>query len=399
MDNELENLNSFCRHDAINIEGNSAGTLAGLTFAAKDLYEVEGYHCCAGNPTWLETHGPCSETAPVITSLLREGASLVGKTICDELAFSLVGENIHYGTPLNPGAPDRVPGGSSSGSASVAAAGLVDFSLGTDTAGSVRVPASYCGVFGMRPTHGIISTDGIIALAPTFDTVGWFSRSAKVMGDVGRILLPAKRVEPSAIKVAYPSDIFEGLLPERSRAATEAPLDLIKQCFGDFVEVRVGLSRLDVWREAFRVMQGFDIWRVHGEWISERSPKFGPGIKERFEWTSTVSQEQLEGALPAQNDASEWLKALIPENGVLCIPTAPGAAPLLKSPPEEVDKYRTQTLALSCMASIARMPQITMPIGRVDNAPFGISFLAHQQNDLLLLSAAEQIEAVIDRTG
>jgi amidase len=171
------------------LPGAATGPLAGLTFAAKDLFDVAGYVACAGNPDWLRTHAPAGKTAPVVQTLLEAGATLMGKTVTDELAFSMSGENIHYGTPINPAAPARIPGGSSSGSASATASKLVDFALGTDTSGSIRVPASYCGLFSLRPTHGRISCQGVIPLAPSFDTVGWVARDATLLQRIGEVLL------------------------------------------------------------------------------------------------------------------------------------------------------------------------------------------------------------------
>ena len=162
--------------DRFSIAGAAAGPLAGLTFAVKDAIDLAGFRTGAGNPDWSRTHPPATATAPAVQAVLDAGASVVGKTITDELTFSLNGQNIHYGTPINPRAPGRIPGGSSSGSAVAVAGELVDFALGTDCGGSVRAPASYCGIFGMRPSHGRISTDGVFPLAPSFDTVGWFCR-------------------------------------------------------------------------------------------------------------------------------------------------------------------------------------------------------------------------------
>src|SRR5277367_5938552 len=192
-------LGAFCRHCDVSIEGAAVGPLHGLTFAAKDNYQVAGFACCAGNPDWLRTHPPADSTAPAVRMLLDGGASLVGKTILDELAYSVAGENIHYGSPTNPRAPGRTTGGSSCGSAAAVAGGLVDFALGSDTGGSVRVPASYCGIFGSRPTYGRVSNEGVVPLAPSCDTVGWFARDAKVLRTVGEILIE-NLTEPRPIK-------------------------------------------------------------------------------------------------------------------------------------------------------------------------------------------------------
>ncbi|MFZ0888721.1 MAG: amidase family protein, partial [Candidatus Binataceae bacterium] len=180
-----DTLGAFCAHASLRIEGARGGPLAGLTFAAKDLFDVAGYACCFGNPDWLRTHAPARRSAPAIRMLLAAGATLVGKTLTDELAFSVAGENIHYGTPLNPRAPERTCGGSSCGSASAVAGALVDFALGTDTGGSVRVPAAFCGLYGMRPSHGRVPIEGVIAHVPSADTVGWMAPDAEMLGRVG----------------------------------------------------------------------------------------------------------------------------------------------------------------------------------------------------------------------
>lgn len=166
-----------------------SGPLSGLSFAVKDVFDIKGNTSGAGNPDWLRTHPPAESTAPALLALLQRGAALEGTTQTDELMYSLNGENAHYGTPINPVAPDRIPGGSSSGSAVAAAAGLVDFAIGTDTGGSIRIPSSYCGLYGFRPTHGAVSTEGLIPLAHSFDTVGWMSRDVNILLKTGCVLL------------------------------------------------------------------------------------------------------------------------------------------------------------------------------------------------------------------
>ena len=185
-----DELGAFITHAKVRIEGAAEGPLAGLAFAAKDLYDVAGVITGCGNPDWIRTHEPAGTTAPAVETLLAAGATLVAKTLTDELAYSINGENHHFGTPVNVNAPGRIPGGSSSGSASAVAGGMVDFALGSDTGGSVRVPASFCGIYGLRTTHGRISLDAIQALAPSFDTVGWFARDAAPVEAGGRGRLP-----------------------------------------------------------------------------------------------------------------------------------------------------------------------------------------------------------------
>jgi len=181
-----DTVGAFCRHTHVALPGAPTGPLAGLTFGLKDLFDVAGHRTGFGSPDWLATQPPAHAHAAVLTALLTAGASLSGRTHTEEMAFSLTGENAHYGTPVNPAAPGRVPGGSSSGSASAVAAGLVDVAIGSDTGGSVRAPASYCGVYGIRPTHGAVSLAGACPLAPSFDTAGWFARDAARLARVVR---------------------------------------------------------------------------------------------------------------------------------------------------------------------------------------------------------------------
>src|SRR5215470_1021174 len=173
----------------IRIEGRSNGPLTGLTFAAKDLFDVEGQPTGGGNPDWARWRPVPDKHAWAVQRLLDAGATLIGKTVTDEVSLGILGENAFDGTPLNPKARDRVPGGSSSGSASAVAQSLCDFALGTDTGGSVRVPASFCGLYGIRPTHGRLNLAGMLPQAPSSDTTGWFARDAETFARVSAVLL------------------------------------------------------------------------------------------------------------------------------------------------------------------------------------------------------------------
>jgi hypothetical protein len=203
--------NAFCRQNHVEWDGAPDGPLRGLTFAVKDVFDIAGHRTGNGNPLWLETHPPATRTASAVERLLAAGAKMVGKTHTDELAYSLNGENVHYGTPINPRAPGRIPGGSSSGSAVAVAGSLVDFALGSDCGGSVRLPASYCGIYGIRTTHGLVPADGVVDLAKSFDTVGWFARDAAMMLRVGEVLLPSARdFVPKRLLIAEDAFAFVG---------------------------------------------------------------------------------------------------------------------------------------------------------------------------------------------
>ncbi|NGZ74444.1 amidase family protein [Saccharibacillus alkalitolerans] len=410
---------------AVGLEASGSGLLDGLTFAVKDVFDIQGVVSGAGSPDWLRTHGPAVSTALALLRLLANGARLEGTTQTDEMMYSLNGENAHYGTPVNPAAPDRIPGGSSSGSAVAAAAGLVDFAVGTDTGGSVRIPSSYCGIYGFRPTHGAVCADGVVPLARSFDTVGWMSRDPGVLLRAGRVLL-GRDAELSAEagrgrSADGPKLAAAGAIaPETDRpfarffAAEEAwalpeesdrktLLDRLRR-FGGWQDggspIRVteqGDTLVD-WSAAFRILQGLEIAREHGEWIERERPVFGPGIAERFEWARALdpsagaSETQLRAAVRSK------LTALLGNDGLLAIPTAPGPAPLLGLRGAEAETYRAKVMQLSCMAGLSGLPQITVPVLRADGLPLGLSFIAGPNADLKLLRwTAEQFEKEVRR--
>ncbi len=239
-----DRLSAFCRDSDAYLEGAAEGPLAGLTFTAKDIFVVAGHVTGGGNPDWKATHGPAEKTARAVSVLVEAGATMAGKTITDELTRGIFGEIAHYDTPVNPRAPGRVPGGSSSGSASVVAGGLVDFALGSDTGGSVRVPSSFCGLYGLRPTHGRIPLDGILIQAPSFDTVGWFARDAATFARVGGVMLGSEIQEARPSRIIIAEDAFE--LAERAVAgALEPAVEMVSSLTGDSSAERICETSLD----------------------------------------------------------------------------------------------------------------------------------------------------------
>src|SRR6516165_4530184 len=213
-----DDINAFVPGQRVRIEGSPGGPLAGLTFAAKDLFDVAGHPTGGGNPDWARSNPIPTRHAWAVQRLLDAGATLIGKTITDEVSLGIVGENAFYGTPINSRAPDRVPGGSSSGSAAAVAAGLCDTALGTDTGGSVRVPASFCGLYGIRPTHGRLDMSGVMAQAPSSDTTGWFARDAATFAKVSSVMLdePIPTALPTRLIIAV--DAFAFAEPEVAEA-------------------------------------------------------------------------------------------------------------------------------------------------------------------------------------
>lgn len=270
----------------------------------------------------------------------------MGKTITDEMAYSLSGENHWYGMPVNPGAPGRTPGGSSSGSASAVAAAECDFALGTDTGGSVRIPSSFCRLFGLRTSHGALSLEGVMPLAPSFDTIGWFARSSALLRRVGEVLLG--HLPP----------------PQPDVRMLVEPLELEER-----------------WMDTFIILQRHEVWLCHGEWVGSARPQFGPGVAERFEAASRVTAEEVERA---QGIRAEVVAKFVPllEGAVAILPTAPSEAPF----PGAGDDFRRRCLHLLCLAGLAGLPQLSLPLG-----PIGVSLLGGRGTDRTLLALAERL--------
>jgi amidase len=379
------NLEAYTRHERVKITGTDDGPLRGTVFAAKDNFDIATRRTGAGSPTWLQTHNKATRTAPAVQALLDAGATLLGKTTMDELAYGLTGKNVHYGAPVNPAAPDRVTGGSSSGSASAVAGRACDFALGTDTGGSIRVPAGYCGLFGMRPTHGRISADGIVPLAPSFDAVGWFARDAELLERVGRALLDesAPPPEPTRLLVATDAmrladaDVYAALLPWIGRA---------KSFFDESAEIEIAGADLAGWVDTFRHLSGAEAWACHGAWIDEVKPRMAPDVEARFRFGGTVTPAQIAEYRPKREAVRARMAELLADGAILCIPTAATPAPLRDAPDAEFDRVRQRTLPLTCIAGLAGLPQISLPAGFAQDAPVGVSFVAARGADAMLLA-------------
>ena len=384
---------AFCRDTHVALRGATTGPLAGLRFAAKDIFDIEGHRTGFGNPTWLETHGPAGATASAVQGLLDAGADLAGKTLTDELAYSLTGENLHYGTPLNPAAPDRVPGGSSSGSASAVAAGLVDFALGTDCGGSVRLPASYCGILGIRPTLGRIPMDGIAPFSATFDVIGWFARDAGRLASVGRILLGETEGPEAPRRLVVADDAFE-LVDAKVRAALQPAVERASERVGATRHVKVSPTSLPDWFGNFRVIQASEIWANHGEWITAAKPAFGRGIRERMDWASRVKPDEVRRARERHAEIRARLDELLAEDEVACLPSSPRVAPLRNTPTDDLEvRFRHQAMCLLCISGLGGLPQVSLPLATLEGLPLGLSLIAKRGRDAMLLSFAATLMA------
>jgi amidase len=387
-------LGAFCSHSQVRIQGAPHGLLAGTRFGVKDLYHVKGFKTGFGHPAWLDSHPAAEVSSAAMLSLLSAGASVVGKTHCDELCFSLNGVNKYYGTPVNVNAPGCIPGGSSSGSAAAVAGGLVDFALGSDTGGSIRVPASYCGILGIRPSHGAVSLDGALPFAPSFDTAGWFANSPTLMRDIGRVLLPAHSLAEPRGQLLVATDAFSHV-DESTSLALNAVVQQIGQAFTASRAVNFEPDGLDPWMHAFRVIQGSEIWQTHRDWLIGLGPEFGDGIRERFKWVSTISPEEIASAKAVRLRIRDFFDQLLVDNAVLVIPTTPGPAPLLDTSTPDLEKWRNRSLGLLCIAGHAGLPQLSIPLAQVQGRPIGLSFIAARGKDHLLLELACSLEKML----
>ncbi|XP_059652493.1 amidase 1-like isoform X1 [Cornus florida] len=328
--------------------------LNGLTFAIKDIFDVDGYVTGFGNPDWARTHVAATTTAPAVLAILRGGATCVGKTVMDEMAYSIDGEHKHYGTPTNPCAPDRIPGGSSSGSAVAVGAMLVDFSLGTDTGGSVRVPAAFCGILGFRPSHGAVSTTGVIPMAQSFDTVGHMVKYAN-LGNYVKDKVPSLKH-------------FEGIETQE-----------------------YNITSLVALSNAMRLLQRIEFKKNHGEWVSTVKPDFGPGIAERIWEAVRTTDAHIDVCYSVKTEFRAALAELLGEFGILAIPTVVSPPPKLQTEATTLETCGARAFSLLSIAGVSGFCQVSIPLGMYDNLPVAVSLLAKHGSDGFLLNVVETL--------
>ena len=368
-----------------------SGALNQRTCGVKDVFDIAGSSTGYGNPKWESTHQQALADAHAVAQLRSEGACIVGKTVTDELAFSLAGNNVHYGSPLNTAAPDRMTGGSSCGSAAAVAAGLCDIGLGTDTAGSVRAPAAFCGLVGLRSTHGAVSREGVRGLAPSFDAVGWLARDAQTLAAVGQALLP-RDMPPTPLSGWLSFDSAWSKLPASTGRASELLFEKLQPTLGARQRLETDLSELDEYSAAFRTMQFYEVWNELGPWLQRTQPVLGPDVRERFMLASKVSQDAYRSAGKVRAHVSDWVHRLLEDGRVIVMPTVSAPGPLRTSSLAELNSQRQADLRLLCVASLAGVPQVSLPLLSAEGAPFGLSLLGPAGSDKSLLALASELE-------
>lgn len=376
---------AFVPGERFDIPATGIGLLAGKSFAVKDLIDVEGRRTGGGNPVWRAAASNARRHADVVRLLLAAGARCIGKTVTDELAFSLEGANAHYGTPVNPRNPDRLPGGSSSGSAVAVATGQCDFSIGTDTGGSVRVPAAFCGVFGFRPSHGRAPIEGVLPFAPGYDTVGWFARDARLLRDIGEVLLPAAKA-PAIRRVRLVDDALDhvdnvvanDMAEAASAIATDDPLKL----FQEFSLVELST--------AYQIVQGYEINRSLGPRIAEIRPDFGMSIKARFESVGRIGEGEYREALGIRQAFARRLVQLCPADTALIMPVSPVASLNHDETEKNLGEFYGRALGLNAVAGHSGAPQVQLGAGSGDRS-IACSLVGSPGSDRSLLDLAERL--------
>jgi len=396
-----DTVGAWVPHGRFTVPARAEGPLSGLHFAVKDVFDVAGHPTGAGNPVWLDSHPVPTASHPLVDRLLDAGATLMGKVLTDELAYSIHGDNIHYGTPLNSAVPDRVTGGSSSGSAAAVAARLVDFALGTDTGGSTRVPASYCGLWGLRTSHGLLPGGHMVALHPLFDTCTWLAHDAATFARVGATLLPDTAGDFARVTVLEDAcaEADPGFAPlvARVRDALCAHLACtasVARAAGADHEPG-SLGGLNSWRQTYVTAGAYDGWATHGEWIASHPPRFAPAVAARWQYASTVTADAAAAARQTARAIAAHVREWLGTDGVAILPSAASAAPLRTAPPEAVDAARIRTLRITCIAGLAGLPQVNIPMRGADGLPMGISLLGPAGSDLRLIRLATALQPLL----
>jgi amidase len=383
-------INAFVPGPRATIEGAPHGPLHGLTFAAKDLFDVAGHPTGGGNHDWARGHTVPTRHAWAVQTLLDAGATLIGKTITDEVSLGILGENAFDGTPLNSKAPDRVPGGSSSGSAAAVAAGLCDTALGTDTGGSVRVPASFCGLYGIRPTHGRLDLAGMLPQAPTSDTTGWFARDAATFERVSQVLLgePIPDTLPSRLIVAV--DAFGFADPEVT-TALRPMMDRLAALIGNVRNEMMAPQGLSVWARAQRTLQPVEAWQTFRAWVERDNPRMAFNVARGLVAGSMIGEAERGWAELMRQEARGRTAYLLPPGTILCMPTTPFPAPKKGLPLPVLGPLRDRISCLCSHGGLTGVPQVSLPGAEVDGLPIGLSIVGGRGSDASLVAVARAL--------
>ncbi|CAH8355853.1 unnamed protein product [Eruca vesicaria subsp. sativa] len=388
--------------------------LTGLSFAVSDLFDVKSYVSGFGHPDWIRTHEAAISTSPVVSVLVDGGATCVGKTVVDEFSFSISGETKHYDTPTNPAAPSHIPGGACSGAAVAVAANLVDFALGIDTVGGVRVPAGYCGVLGFRSSQGIVSNAGIIPVSSSLDAVGWFARDPNTLRRVGHVILqlpfatqrnprqiiladdylqlsklPVDRIKQVVIKSAEKLFGRQALKHENLDKYIEAKVPSLKEFCREKANGDSQSPTSRLLANVMQLLQMHEFLQNHGDWISTVKPSIDPAVYSQLSKTPELTDEEIENLNAVRNQMRVAIGSLLKDDGILVIPTMPSVPPKLGSKEIMSEDYQNRASSLLCIASISGCCQVTVPLGHHEKCPVSVSFIARHGGDRFLLDTVQ----------
>ena len=371
-----------------------SGPADGLTLAVKDMFFIEGHVSSYGHPRWRETHAPSDRTAPVVSRLLNAGASIAGLAKLDQIAWSIIGNASEGIPPLNPAYPDRFTGGSSSGPASAVACGLADVGIGTDTGGSIRVPAAACGLFGLRPTHGRISTDGVLPLAPAFDTVGVLARQLEPLARTLGVLLDGNDAAAPARRLVLPADCLAAVSAETAGAARGVAVLLAQRTGLELIEADLGEFFSAEAADLFARNQGRQVWQALGPWLAENIDVLAADVAgrvRRAELLSAAPQAEQDQDVRAWEAYTAGLAEKLPEGTVAVVPVMPGLTPLRTASADELAEFRASALRFTASASLSGRPELVIPhLRQSGTGPIGAGLLGSRGSDLDLIRLAKQ---------
>jgi amidase len=382
-----DDIGAFVPGQQFRIEGRAGGPLSGLTFVAKDLFDVAGHPTGGGNEDWAKTHPIPERHAWAVQTLLDAGADLIGKTITDEVSLGILGENPFYGTPQNPRAPGRVPGGSSSGSAAAVAAGICETGLGTDTGGSVRVPAGFCGLYGIRPTHGRLDLTGMMSQAPTSDTTGWFARDPETFARVSAVILGEAIPDQLPKRLVVATDAFALAEPETA-AALQPVVEKLGALLGEVRHETMAPPGLAAWARAQRTIQPYEAWQTFQAWVDSANPRFAFQVARNLALGSMIPAAERAWANLVREEARGRMRQLLPPDTILCLPTTPFPAPLCGQPLSALDPIRDRITALCAQGGLTGVPQVSIPGATVEGLPVGLSIVGARGTDTTLVAVA-----------
>ncbi len=387
---QSDSVNAFVPGPRVRVAGKAGGPLSGLSFAAKDLFDVAGVPTGGGNHDFARYNPVPDRHGFAVQTLLDAGAELIGKTITDEVSLGILGENPFDGTPINSAAPDRVPGGSSSGSAAAVAAGLCDTALGTDTGGSVRVPSSFCGLYGIRPTHGRVSVEGMLPQAPSSDTTGWFARDAETFARVSTVMLGE---EPGALptRLLIATDAF-GFADREVAQALQPMVERLTKLIGAAREEIMAPQGLSAWARAQRSLQPVEAWQTFQPWLESSNPRLAFSVAAALLVGAQMPANERNWAAMMRLEAQARLRYLLPRGTILCLPTTPFPAPLRGLPLPVLQPLRDRISCLCAQGGLTGCPQINLPGATVDGAPVGLSLIAGRGEDASLIATALAME-------